>query len=78
MPPEPLAFDALAIVTGEYRIAGSAVDTGDDVGATLDLAASGKPRCEVHPRRLDEINDVLASMRRGRVGGRSVRVPARH
>ena len=75
LPPEPLQFSALSIVSGEFRIVGSAVGTRDDVRATLDLAARGKLRCHCHPRPLHEVNAALDELRAGRVQGRTVLIP---
>ena len=76
LPPEPLQFSALAIVSGEYRIVGSAVGTRDDLRATLALAAAGKLRCHCHTRPLAEANAALDALRAGSVQGRTVLVPA--
>ena len=74
LPPEPLQFGALAIVSGEYRIVGNAVGTRDDLRATLALAAAGKLRCHCHTRPLAQANEALDEMRSGRVQGRTVLV----
>ncbi len=76
LPPEPLQFSALAIVSGEFRIVGSAVGTRDDLRATLALAAAGKLRCHCHTRPLAEANAALDALRVGSVQGRTVLVPA--
>ena len=75
LPPEPLQFSALAIVSGEFRIVGSAVGTRADLQATLALAASGKLRCHCHTRPLAEVNAALDDLRAGRVQGRTVLIP---
>jgi alcohol dehydrogenase, propanol-preferring len=75
LPPEPLQFSALAIVSGEFRIVGSAVGTRDDLRATLGLAAAGQLRCHCHPRPLAEANQALEDLRAGRVQGRTVLIP---
>ena len=75
LPPEPLQFSALAIVSGEFRIVGSAVGTRADLRATLALAASGKLRCHCHSRPLAEANAALDDLRAGRVQGRTVLIP---
>jgi propanol-preferring alcohol dehydrogenase len=75
LPPEPLQFSALAIVSNEVRIVGSAVGTRDDLRATLDLAAAGKLRCHCHTRPLSEANAALDDLRAGRVQGRTVLIP---
>jgi alcohol dehydrogenase, propanol-preferring len=74
LPPEPLQFGALALVSGEFRVQGSAVGTRDDLRATLDLAATGKLRCHCHTRPLREANEALDDLRAGRVQGRTVLV----
>jgi propanol-preferring alcohol dehydrogenase len=75
LPPEPLQFSALAIVSGEFRIVGSAVGTRDDLRATLGLAAAGQLRCHCHSRPLNEVNQALDDLRAGRVQGRTVLTP---
>ena len=75
LPPEPLQFSALAIVSNEVRIVGSAVGTRDDLRATLALAAAGKLRCHCHTRPLSEANAALDDLRAGRVQGRTVLIP---
>ena len=72
LPPEPLAFGALQLVSGEFRIVGSAVGTRDDLRATLALAAEGKLHCQNESRPLAQVNDVLQQMREGRIQGRVV------
>ena len=76
LPPKPLQFSALSIVSGEFRIVGSAVGTREDLRATLDLAARGKLHCQCHTRPLHEANAALDDLRAGRVQGRTVLVPS--
>ena len=75
--PEPLQFPALALVSFEMHIVGSAVGTREDLRAVLQLAAEGRLRCRVDVRPLSHINDVLGAMRRGAIQGRVV-VDPRH
>lgn len=75
LPPEPLQFSALAIVSREARIVGSSVGTREDLRATLDLAAAGKLRCHCHIRPLAEANQALDELRAGGVLGRTVLIP---
>jgi alcohol dehydrogenase, propanol-preferring len=75
LPAESLAFSALALVTGEARIIGTAVGTRDDVRAVLDLAAAGKLRCRTRTEPLERVNDVFERMRRGGIAGRVVLTP---
>jgi len=72
LPAEPLAFQALALVAGEYRIVSASVGTRDDVRATLDLAVAGKLRCRVEEAPLADVNAVFARMRQGAISGRMV------
>jgi propanol-preferring alcohol dehydrogenase len=72
LPPQPLSFGALQLVSGEYRIMGSAVGTRDDLAATLELAAAGRLHCDHETRPLDAVNDVLERLRSGQVNGRIV------
>lgn len=72
MPADALTFSALALISGEVRIVGSAVGTRDDLRAVLDLAASGKVRCRTETMPIHRVNEVLEQMRRGGIAGRAV------
>ncbi|OGA16495.1 MAG: hypothetical protein A3G25_10595 [Betaproteobacteria bacterium RIFCSPLOWO2_12_FULL_63_13] len=72
VPPDALAFSALALVTGEFRVTGSAVGTRDDLRATLALGAAGKVRSHTETAPVDRVNEVLERMRRGAITGRVV------
>ncbi len=72
LPADALTFSALALVSGEFRVVGSAVGTRDDLRAILELGASGKVRCRVQPKPIDRVNEVLEQMRRGDISGRVV------
>ena len=72
LPPEPLKFQALALVGGEYRIVSASVGTRDDLRATLDLAVAGRLRCRVDEAPLAEVNGVFERMRKGAISGRMV------
>jgi alcohol dehydrogenase, propanol-preferring len=75
LPPEPLRFAALALVSSEVRIVGSAVGTRQDVRDVLELAAAGKVRCLVETRPLSQVNEVFEALRGGRIQGRVVLDP---
>lgn len=72
LPAEPLSFPALMIVAAEAKIMGSAVGTRQDLREVLELAASGKLRCQVESHGLEQINEILDKMRAARVSGRAV------
>jgi propanol-preferring alcohol dehydrogenase len=72
VPAEPLSIPVIVMVGAETRILSSSVGTREDLRETLELAATGKIRCRVEARRLDEINQVFDEMRRGTILGRVV------
>jgi len=72
LPAEPLTFQALALVGGEYRIVSASVGTRDDLRATLELAVAGRVRCRVDEAPLADVNRVFERMRRGAISGRTV------
>jgi propanol-preferring alcohol dehydrogenase len=72
LPKRDLTFLADDLVTGEYRIVGSAVGTREDLRAALELAVTGQVRCQVETVPLEKINEALRRMRDGEVAGRAV------
>lgn len=72
LPADALTFSALALISGEIRIIGSAVGTREDLRATLALGASGKVRCRTETKPLESVNEVLGRMRQGAITGRVV------
>ena len=70
MPAENLSFPAIAM--REMKIMSAATGTRDDMREVLALASSGKLKCRVESRRLDEVNEIFDSMRRGQITGRVV------
>ena len=75
LPTEPLKFLALALVTREIKVVGSAIGTRKDLRAVLDLAAAGQVRCRVEAQPLANINSVLEQMHKGAITGRVVLTP---
>jgi propanol-preferring alcohol dehydrogenase len=75
LPPEPLQFAALALVSAEVHIIGSAVGTREDLRAVLELAARGLVRCRVQVSPLAQVNEAFEAMRRGTIEGRVVLDP---
>jgi propanol-preferring alcohol dehydrogenase len=73
MPAEDLSFPA--IMMREMRIMSSATGTREDMREVLELAASGRVKCQVETRKLEQINEVFDEMRHGRITGRIVLVP---
>jgi len=70
MPAEPLTFPA--IMMREITITSSATGTRDDLREVLQLAAAGKVRCLIETQRLEAINEILETMRQGKIAGRMV------
>lgn len=75
LPAEPIKFQALALVSSEAHIVGSAVGTREDLRVVLDLAARGEVRCRVQVHPLAKINEVFEAMRKGTIQGRVVLDP---
>jgi alcohol dehydrogenase, propanol-preferring len=73
MPAEDLTFPA--IMMREIRISSSATGTREDLRELLELAASGKIRCKIETRPLEQVNEVFDLMRRGQITGRVVLKP---
>ena len=72
MPAEPFPVSAVRMVSGEYRIMGSAVGTRQDLRELLELAAEGKVRCRHEVRPLDEAGAAREQLKRNAVSGRLV------
>ncbi len=72
MAPEPVPLSTVAMVSGEFRITGSAVGSREELREVLQLAAEGKAQCRIERRRLDEIGAVFEEMKNGRIVGRVV------
>ena len=72
MPVEPFPVPAVRMVSGEYRIMGSAVGTRQDLRELLDLAARGLVRCRHRVVPLEQAQAALDQLREGVVSGRIV------
>ena len=72
MGPDPIPLSSVAIVSGEYRLIGSAVGTRQDLSEVLALAADRKIRCHASLRPLSDVAAVLSEMKDGRLLGRVV------
>jgi propanol-preferring alcohol dehydrogenase len=72
LPAENICFSPLMMAAREVRIRASAVGTRADVKEVLSLAASGKVRCLVSNRELEQVNAALDELRLGAVSGRLV------
>lgn len=75
LPAEDICFPPIMMAAAEVRIQATAVGTRDDLREVLAMAAAGKVRCQVTSRPLDQANQVLEDLRRGRIAGRVVLTP---
>jgi len=72
MAPEPVPLSTVAMVSGEFRIVGSAVGSRQELREVLQLAAEGKLKCRIERHRLPEIDGIFEEMKNGRIVGRVV------
>lgn len=72
---DPVPVDPGALRGRQIRITGSMIGTRDDMDAMLRFAADHRiePIVEIHP--LENVNDVLAKLRAGKVHLRAVLIP---
>jgi propanol-preferring alcohol dehydrogenase len=75
LPSDAICFPPIMMAASEVRIQASAVGTRQDLREVLAMAASGKIRCQVATRPLDQANEVMAELRNGTVSGRIVLTP---
>lgn len=72
LPAGNICFSPLMMASKEVRIRASAVGTRRDVADVLALAETGKIRCMVSNRELEQANEALEQLRTGTVSGRLV------
>lgn len=72
LPPEELSIPVFNLVVKGVGIIGSYLGTRQDLREAIALAARGLVTCEHTSAQMEEINDVFAEMKAGRVKGRTV------
>lgn len=72
LPPGDFATPIFDVVLKRITLRGSIVGSREDLAEAIDFAAEGKVKAHVHQRRLEEINQVFADLKHGRVDGRIV------
>lgn len=72
LPPGDFATPVFDVVLKRITLRGSIVGTRNDLAEAVDFAVRGKVRPHFRMARLDDINQVLADLRDGRVDGRVV------
>ena len=72
LPPEELPIPIFELVLKGISVIGSIVGTRKDLEEALALAARGLVHCNYTTATLEDINDVFAQMKAGRIDGRIV------
>ncbi|MFO1205852.1 MAG: alcohol dehydrogenase AdhP [Burkholderiales bacterium] len=72
LPPGDFATPIFDVVLKRITLRGSIVGSREDLAEAIDFAAEGKVKAHIHQRRLEEINEVFADLKHGKVDGRIV------
>ncbi len=72
LPPGDFATPIFDVVLKRITLRGSIVGSREDLAEAIDFAAEGKVKAHIHRRRLEEINEVFADLKHGKVDGRIV------
>ncbi|HET7881065.1 MAG TPA: alcohol dehydrogenase AdhP [Acetobacteraceae bacterium] len=72
LPPGEFATPIFEVVLKRITIRGSIVGTRKDLAEAVAFAAEGKVRAHIHQARLEDINDIFADLKAGKVDGRMV------
>jgi propanol-preferring alcohol dehydrogenase len=72
LPPGDFATPIFDVVLKRITLRGSIVGSREDLAEAIDFAAEGKVKAHIHRRRLEEINEVFADLKNGKVDGRIV------
>lgn len=72
LPPGDFPLPIFSTVLNGITVRGSIVGTRRDLQESLDFAAQGRVRAQIHLDRLENINHVFEELKKGRVDGRVV------
>jgi alcohol dehydrogenase, propanol-preferring len=72
LPPGEFATPIFEVVLGRITIRGSIVGGRQDLTEAIAFAAEGKVHSHIHKMKLEDINEVLANMKAGKIDGRMV------
>ncbi|MBV8458563.1 MAG: alcohol dehydrogenase AdhP [Acetobacteraceae bacterium] len=72
LPPGDFAIPINEVVLDAITIRGSIVGGRQDLAEAIEFAAEGKVRPHIHRMQLEEINDVFARLKAGKIDGRMV------
>lgn len=72
LPPGSFDLPIFSTVLNRHTVRGSIVGTRKDMQEAIAFAAEGKVKATVHAARLEDINNIFDSMRKGEIEGRVV------
>jgi propanol-preferring alcohol dehydrogenase len=72
LPPGEFPTPIFDVVLGRITIRGSIVGGRQDLAEAIAFAAEGRVRAHTHEMKLDDVNEVFAKMKAGKVDGRMV------
>ena len=72
LPPGDFATPIFDVVLKRITIRGSIVGTRKDLAEAIQFAAEGKVTAHIHRKKLGDINEVFADLKKGTVDGRVV------
>jgi alcohol dehydrogenase, propanol-preferring len=72
LPPGSFDLPIFETVLNRYTVRGSIVGTRKDMQEAIGLAVEGKVKATVHAAKLEDINEILAQMKKGEIEGRIV------
>jgi propanol-preferring alcohol dehydrogenase len=72
LPPGEFPTPIFEVVLGRLTLRGSIVGGRQDLAEALAFASEGKIRSTTHQKKLEDINQVFADLKAGRVEGRIV------
>merc|ERR1711879_334251 len=72
LPPGSFPVDIFTLILHRKTVRGSIVGTRKDLNDCLKIAGDGKVKCTIEERKLEDINDVLEAMAKGKIKGRCV------
>jgi propanol-preferring alcohol dehydrogenase len=72
LPPGEFATPIFDVVPKRITLRGSIVGTRNHLSEAIAFAAEGKVKTTVSERRLEDINDIFANMKKGQIEGRIV------
>jgi propanol-preferring alcohol dehydrogenase len=72
LPPGSFQTPIFDVVLKRITLRGSIVGTRKDLAEAIEFAAEGKVRAHIHKSRMENINEIFANLKAGKVDGRIV------